>query len=322
MLNISNTYGGYTYLQSCPCCGGKNTLHYNIFTKSVKCWNAKCDLNQMTDLFSFTKRYSLVESFEAYYGTKLNKLSDSYAVNNSTKIDKAETIDLEAYWELYVPIDFSKANNSINYLTNRGISKENITRFQIGRNKEDDALIIPFLEYKNNTVLNFYQKRNLFPSKYKPKYENPPNVEKKIYNLYSLYPNNTRFCVEGVFDVLYFGDTYFALLGSSFGDRIIDQLVTYAKFNTVLNELVFIPDIGKSNLDYWKYCVKVLNQHLNIKTSIVDLTTGTNFPKNINDGQKIANTYSNGMQFIHSRINKRKPITTKRKNYYFAEQIC
>jgi hypothetical protein len=332
-MQISTVYqNGYTYLAVCPCCGGKDKLSFHLQFKSVKCWAANCDLNTKTTLHNFAKRYNLVKDFEDYYGVSLHQLGEQH--NRITlNTYQSEKIDLEKYWEDYVPFDNLTQSHSLNYLKGRGVSTENIQRFQLGRTKLDNGVIIPFNEYRKhngriNTVLNYYQIRWTNPTKYMGKYYNPTGVEKPIYNLYSMYNNNIRFGVEGVFDVLTFGDSYFAILGSDFSDRVIESILKYLdylkeNFNTVLKnfEIALIPDIGVKNLEYWQHCLRVLSTHTEIKLTIVNLTEGTNFPKHINDGAAIKNAYANGMDFITERITQRKKILPKFKKYYINELV-
>ena len=329
MLDITNTYpNGYTYLSVCPSCGGKNTLSFNLKYKSVKCWKANCELHQKTTLYTFATRYSLVQAFEDFYGTKLKNLGEQHNVSFQPEVTN-RTVNQEEFWEAYVPFeDFKTKSNTLNYLQRRGISLENIQRFQLGRTKSDNGVIIPFYKYQSEGAikaeLEYYQIRFTTATKYQPKYFNPIATDKKIFNLYSMFNNSIRFGVEGVFDVLYFGDTFFAILGSDFGDSTIEQLLKYIdyqkKFNTVL-ELSFIPDLGIKNYEYWRYCLKLFKQHTDTKISIVDLAEGANFPKTINDGQSIANGFEGGGAFVQHRISKRKTVKLRNKNYYFSEKI-
>ena len=330
MLNISHVYpNGYTYFAVCPSCGNKDTFSFNVNYKTCKCWKASCELNQKTSLYSFAQRYNLVKDFEDYYGVKINKINES--LNVITSIDVKKQVDEDEFWEIYIPFDSNDMSASYNYLINRGISHENIQRFQLGRNKEDTAVVIPFFEYKRtnqgfNTILKFYQLRYINPTKYQPKYFNPKNVDKSIYNLYPMFNNNIRFGVEGVMDCLYFGDSYFALLGSDFGDNNIEQILDYIDYqekNTVLKklELCFIPDLGKMNYDYWQYAITVLQQHTDTKLSIVDLAGTNTFPKEVNDAQFIAANYEGGYDYVQQRITKRKEIKKTKKSYLLQNII-
>lgn len=325
MLNISHVYpNGYTYFAVCPSCGNKDTFSFNINYKTCRCWKASCSLSQKTSLFDFAKRYNLVKDFEDYYGVKLNQLSESHNVITSIQ-ESNKKVDEDEFWDIYIPFEYNDDSASYRYLQNRGINNENIQRFQLGRNKEDNAVVIPFFEYKRtnqgfNTILKFYQLRYINPTKYQPKYFNPKNVDKSIYNLYPMFNNNIRFGVEGVMDCLYFGDSYFALLGSDFGDSIIEQLlnyIDYTKSNTILKklELCFIPDLGKNNYDYWQYAITILQQHTDTTLSIVDLAGENTFPKEVNDAQFIAANYEGGYEYVQERISKRKQIKRNKKSY-------
>ena len=324
MLNISHTYpNGYTYLAICPSCGSKDTFSFNLKYKTCKCWKATCSLSGRTSLFDFANRYNLKKDFEDYYGIPLSRLNDSH--NIVTTIEVRKEVSEEDFWSRYVPFEENDTSSSFKYLLKRGISVENIQRFQLGRTSDDTAVMIPFYQYKRtnkgfNAVLKFYQLRYTNPTKYQPKYFNPKDVDKSIYNLYPMFSNNIRFGVEGVMDCLYFGDSYFAILGSDFGDNTIYILVKYVEYrknNTVLNklELCFIPDLGKINYDYWLYCLKVIQQHIDTPLSIVDLADGSVFPKYINDAQQIATRYKGGYKYVQDRILKRKIIKSKKRSY-------
>jgi uncharacterized protein (DUF2164 family) len=324
MLDISSTYpNGYNILTNCPCCGGKDVLSFHLGYSSVKCFSAKCELNRRTSLSNFATHYNLVGAFEEHYGVKLHALGARHALLTDIVVRNNSELDSELFWKEYVPFGISNENSkSYRYLLSRGISVENIIRFQLGRNNDDTGVMIPFYEYtKKGSVLTYYQTRNLEVSKYVPKYKNPKAVDKRLYNLYSMYPNQIRYGVEGIFDVIHFGDTYFAMLGSDFSDKKVQQILTYLDylketFNTVLKdfELSFIPDIGKENLDYWFYNVRKLRKHTEAKLSIVDLTTGTDFGKGINDAQQIVQNFEDGNAFVEERKAKRISVD-KRKQY-------
>lgn len=330
MLNISHTYpNGYTYLAICPSCGGKDTFSFNIQYKTCKCWKANCSLSSRNSLFLFADRYNLKKDFEDYYGVSLRKLDESHNLVRTVQVRKE--VSEEDFWSRYVPFEEEDKSSSYKYLLNRGISIENIQRFQLGRTEDDTAVMIPFYQYQRtknglNTALKFYQLRYINPTKYQPKYFNPKDVDKSIYNLYPMFTNNIRFGVEGVMDCLYFGDSYFAILGSDFGDNTIDQIVKYVEYrknNTILNklELCFIPDLGKINYDYWKYCLKVIKKHIDVPLSIVDLSDGNDFPKYINDAQQIATRYDGGFAYVQERISKRKYIKDKKKSYSLPKML-
>lgn len=139
---------------------------------------------------------------------------------------------------------------AINYLKNRGITKYDILRYNIGYCLEGefaDRIIIP--SYGENGDLNFFIARSFNNSTYES-YKNPKASRDIIFNEFFINWNQPIILCEGVFDALAIKRNAIPLLGKDVLDSLMKKLVT-SKIKKIY--IALDKDAMKVTLEYIEY---------------------------------------------------------------------
>lgn len=137
---------------------------------------------------------------------------------------------------IYLPKEFKSLNNiskkniigrhAISYLNKRGISHQDIIKYNIGYCDEGlyaNRIIIP--SYDENGLLNYFSART-FDKNEKNKYQNP-SVEKDNIIAFDLYINWELpiILVEGMFDAITIKRNVIPLLGKTLSKSLIKKII-------------------------------------------------------------------------------------------------
>ena len=213
----------------CPHCEHhKRKLSINIEKNAFKCW--VCDYKGK-DIYRVVRRFG-------DHGQKQDwrALTNTVDVENfTTKLFDAPTTI--ARNKLDLPSDFKSLVNKknpptaiypLNYLSSRGVSKEDIIRWKIGYCEEGDfsgRVVVP--SFDNNGDISYFVARSYDHTW--PKYLNPQDVDKNIiFNELFLDFDDDLVLVEGVFDAIVAGNAV-PLLGSSLREnsKLVQQIVKH-----------------------------------------------------------------------------------------------
>lgn len=173
-----------------------------------------------------------------------------------------------------LPNDFiscSESNHTINYchamkyLKRRGITMEDIYRYNIGYSPDlyKDCIIVP--SYDNEGKLNYFSSRYYYPSE-RFKYKNAP-FSKNIVGFESFINfDEPVTLVEGVFDAIAVRTNAVPLFGTSLSERLLDQLLLHKtrRVNMVLDNDAMKSAI-KATQELWRWGINVHVVKLNEK---------------------------------------------------------
>lgn len=197
VLGQHKSYAKSEYYYFCPFCHHhKPTLAINLLKRKWHCW--KCEARAGT-ILSLLRRLDVTQ---AQIGQLRELLEDEMP---SLRDDKSERVTLALPTEFISLTEQSKFlewKNAMRYLTARGITAQDILRYNIGYCREGmyrNRLIVP--SYDASGMLNFFVGRDFTGTSYL-KYMNPP-VSKNIVG----FENHINWdypivICEGVFDAM------------------------------------------------------------------------------------------------------------------------
>jgi DNA primase len=198
----------------------KPKLQVNIQTGKWHCWVSNQGGHNLYQLFK--KAGAGYNDFK-----ELNKLLGD--VSFYKKDDDTTTDDVrlpQEYKSLSDPFDTSLIKeHAIRFLRKRGITKEDITRYNLGycqSGKYNNRIIIP--SYDSKGQLNYFVGRDFYSSNFK--YMNPPNVAKDVIG-FDLYINWSLpiILVEGVFDAMSVKSNSIPLFGKTILPKLYGKIV-------------------------------------------------------------------------------------------------
>ena len=198
----------------------KPKLQVNIQTGKWHCWVSNQGGHNLYQLFK--KAGAGYNDFK-----ELNKLLGD--VSFYKKDDDTTTDDVrlpQEYKSLSDPFDTSLIKeHAIRFLRKRGITKEDITRYNLGycsEGKYNNRIIIP--SYDSKGQLNYFVGRDFYNSNFK--YMNPPNVAKDVIG-FDLYVNWSLpiILVEGVFDAMSVKSNSIPLFGKTILPKLYKKIV-------------------------------------------------------------------------------------------------
>ena len=212
----------------CPHCEHhKRKLSLNIEKNAFKCW--VCDYKGK-DIYRVVRRFG-------DYGQKQDwkALTNTVDVENfTTKLFDPQPAVRRNNIEL--PSDFKSLVNKksspaaiypLNYLSSRGVTKEDVVRWKIGycdEGKFSSRVVVP--SFNNNGDINYFVARSY--DRTWPKYLNPQDVDKNIiFNELFLDFDEELVLVEGVFDAIVAGPNAVPLLGSTLreGHPLVQKII-------------------------------------------------------------------------------------------------
>jgi len=178
------------------------------------CWNCQIS-NKMSgrNLFSLYKKIGLDNSI-------LSEMLGKKIIKKKTIFDVKETEDIEVklpkeFSSLLVEQKSPEYRNAMNYLNKRGITSNDIARYNIGycsSGEYNNRIIIP--SYSNYGQLNYFVSRAYYKTKLK--YKNPLIDKNKIifFDMHINW-NYDLILVEGTFDAIEAGSNSIPLLGKA-----------------------------------------------------------------------------------------------------------
>jgi DNA primase len=260
VLGVGTSLKGDEQAHYCPFCSHhKKKLQINLETQQWHCW--VCD--------SKGKRISSLLRKLHVDSKKLQKLyeiyGDDYVVYS--KESEEETI------ELRLPPEFKsllKEPTGINptfrkvklYAQSRGITKEDIIRYNIGycdSGLYSGRIIIP--SYTNDNRLNYFIARSVFEEE-KFKYKNPPVSKNVIMFENQINWNEPITLVEGVFDALSVKRNSIPILGKFIPKKLMENI--YDKGVKTIN-ILLDKDAQQQALHY---VVQLGNQGIKVRNII------------------------------------------------------
>ena len=222
VLGVGTSLKGNEQSHHCPFCHHhKKKLQINLDTQQWHCW--VCDAKGrkiQTLLRKLQVDSSKIKKIYEIYG-------DDYIV--STTSTDEEKVELRLPSEFKSLLDIPKGLNPLyrkvqQYVKNRGITKEDIIRYNIGYcdgGIYTNRIIIP--SYDSNNRLNYFIARSVYEEE-KFKYKNPP-VSKNV----TIFENQINWkepitLTEGVFDAMAVKRNAIPLLGKFIPKTLMDSI--------------------------------------------------------------------------------------------------
>ena len=217
---LKNIFGKFydsnnEYLFYCPKCKHhKRKLSVNLEKNAFKCW--VCDYYGRS-IRRLIRKYGDFKSLQQW-----DRLDGREDVTTFDDIF-SEEIENENIQRIDLPKEFiSLANEglplatlpAVNYLENRGVTKENIVRWKVGccmRGKYNNRIIVP--SFDEGGYVNYFVART-FNGAWK-KYLNPIVSKDIIFNELYLDFDQDLIIVEGIFDAIVAGPNAVPILGST-----------------------------------------------------------------------------------------------------------
>jgi DNA primase len=211
----------------CPFCNHhKPKLEINAITNEKKenpwhCWVCNTKGKTIRSLFKALK----------INGSKLEQL-DTIIIPNKQQEVKYEQIQIPKEFIPFKDVDKLdklgqiKAKHAVTFLKNRGISKSQILKYNIGfclEGEYADRIIIP--SYDADGQLNYFMARS-FEIDSVRKYKNPSVKNKNIIGLeYFINWEAPIILVEGIFDALTIQRNVIPLFGKTLSEALMKKLV-------------------------------------------------------------------------------------------------
>lgn len=231
----------------CPACAldkgiesdGKGNLEVNYKKGVFKCWACHQYNDMSGSIGKLIKRFGNQQILKKY-----NQYKPEY-VSEYQPIAKKSVINLpKGFKELIYPSKDNDYHLAINYLRQRNIGLDIISRYKLGyttEGKETGRIIIP--SFDKNKEINYYTGRafkNIWP-----KYSNI-DYDKKliIFNEYQINWDATVYLVEGPFDHLVVPNSI-PLLGKYISDLLFSEI--FAKANSDI--VIILDDDAKFDID-------------------------------------------------------------------------
>ena len=222
VLGVGTSLKGNEQAHHCPFCHHhKKKLQINLDTQQWHCW--VCDAKGrkiQTLLRKLQVDSSKIKKIYEIYG-------DDYIV--STTSTDEEKVELRLPSEFKSLLDIPKGLNPLyrkvqQYVKNRGITKEDIIRYNIGYcdgGIYTNRIIIP--SYDSNNRLNYFIARSVYEEE-KFKYKNPP-ISKNV----TIFENQINWkepitLTEGVFDAMAVKRNAIPLLGKFIPKTLMDSI--------------------------------------------------------------------------------------------------
>ncbi len=208
---------------NCPFCNHKKPkLEVNFSIENPKgknpwhCWNCN---ERGTSLKTLLRKVNAPK--ECFY--EIQKLGINIKLQNQPKVDI--TLPKEFIPFSNLENKTIEARHALSYLKKRGLTKEDIIKFNIGyceQGKFQNMIIIP--SYNEKGILNYFTARNFSQSSSK-KYSNPP-FSRNIIALESTINFDLPIILcEGMFDAIAIKRNAIPLLGKNIQSNLMKKLV-------------------------------------------------------------------------------------------------
>lgn len=252
------------HIHFCPFCHHhKKKMNINVETQAWHCW--VCDAKGRS-IFFLLQKLNVDKN-------QLNIINKIYGTENYTG-----NTNVEEKIQLLLPKEFVSLNkqpkglqpafkNALSYLKKRGITKEDIIKYNIGfctTGIYAGRIIIP--SYDENGILNYFIARTIFDNE-DYKYKNPP-VSKNIIALGNHIDwSQPITLVEGIFDAIAVKRNVIPLFGKFISKELMNAIFLnkVKHINILLDE-----DAQKQALYYTEYFAKQEITVINIKPTDKD----------------------------------------------------
>ena len=243
------------YAYECPSCpkDGKKKLEIQLTENREgknrwQCWRCSAKGTSIYSLFKLAK----ASNDKIQQAKKLIANSKSFKY---TKVDESAIVLPKEYIALY-NADTSKITyrHAAAYLKRRGITQEDILKYQIGYCEEGpyrNMLILPTFDAEG--YLNYFTARN-FDSSSSLKYKNPSASRDIIPNEYFVNWNLPIVLCEGIFDAIAIKRNAIPLLGKNIQSTLMKKIIT-----SIVDKIYIALDSDALKQSV-RFCEKLMNE--------------------------------------------------------------
>ena len=223
VLGVGTSLRGNEQAHHCPFCHHhKKKLQINLNTQQWHCWVCDAKGKKIQTLLKrlHTDSKRIRKVFEIY--------GDDYIISSAPT--EEEKVELRLPREFKSLLEKPKGlfnpiyKKSLQYAKNRGITKEDIIRYNIGYcdgGMYSGRIIIP--SYDSDNRLNYFIARSVFDEE-KFKYKNPPVSKNVTIFENQIHWNEPLTLVEGVFDAMAVKRNAIPLLGKFIPKILMDTI--------------------------------------------------------------------------------------------------
>jgi DNA primase len=215
------------HLFYCPKCKHhKRKLSVNVEKDAFKCWVCDYHGRSLRRLVRKFADFRTLQKWDKLDGREdVTKFDDIFSEHN--EIEEIQRIDLpEEFTSLVNDVLPLAMTPALNYLENRGITKQDILHWKIGccmGGDYNNRIIIP--SFDEDGYVNYFVART-FNGSWR-KYLNPPASKNIIFNELYLDFDKDLVIVEGIFDAMIAGPNSVPILGSTLREnsKLFQQIV-------------------------------------------------------------------------------------------------
>ena len=229
---LKGIFGNYyntndEHLFYCPKCKHhKRKLSVNVEKDAFKCWICDYHGRSLRRLVRKFADFRTLQKWDKLDGREdVTKFDDIFSEDN--EIEEIQRIDLPKEFTSLANDDLPLAMTpALNYLENRGVTKQDILHWKIGccvGGDYNNRVII--LSFDEDGYVNYFVGRT-FNGSWR-KYLNPPASKNIIFNELYLDFDKDLVIVEGIFDAMIAGPNSVPILGSTLREnsKLFQQIV-------------------------------------------------------------------------------------------------
>ena len=217
---IKDILGGYRqssneFLFQCPFCGHhKKKMSVNFAINAYKCW--VCD-TRGKNIYRLVRKFGSYQQKQKWLELEgrldLSEFDKMFMEMNDEEIEQVTDLPPEfvSLCNKHLPKSSRKA---LDYLFNRGVTKQDILMWKIGycpEGRYGGRIIVP--SFNNSGNLNYFIARSYVG--HRMKYLNPPISKNVVFNELFVDWDESIILVEGLFDAIVAGQNAIPILGST-----------------------------------------------------------------------------------------------------------
>ena len=203
------------FLFQCPFCGHhKKKMSVNFAINAYKCW--VCD-TRGKNIYRLVRKFGSYQQKQKWLELEgrldLSEFDKMFMEMNDEEIEQVTDLPPEfvSLCNKHLPKSSRKA---LDYLFNRGVTKQDILMWKIGycpEGRYGGRIIVP--SFNNSGNLNYFIARSYVG--HRMKYLNPPISKNVVFNELFVDWDESIILVEGLFDAIVAGQNAIPILGST-----------------------------------------------------------------------------------------------------------
>jgi DNA primase len=215
-LGSYKTMAGQNHYFACPSCHHKNNkLTIHIEKKVFSCFH--CGLKGKSFLYLLkVAGASNIQQYKKVFNEEQKKnLEDIDNIFGKESVKENKLMLPKGYENLFKSLEKVFYKPAVEYLLNRGVTKEDILKYDIHYSVSDQRILFPSYNRENN--LNYYVARTIQPHE-NYKYKNATASKRDvIFNEHLIEWSKPLYIVEGIFDAILSRKNAVPILGSNVG---------------------------------------------------------------------------------------------------------